>query len=79
MYLRKWFKTQLIDRGVQAKFADFFMGHCLDTYTQVHGLGVERLRQIYDNSNLSLKPRAEASHTDVTKVLRAVEEALRRE
>ncbi len=55
--LRKWFKTQMIDRGVAEKFSEYFMGHKLDTYSEVRDLGVERLRQIYDDSEISLRPQ----------------------
>lgn len=43
------------------------MGHKLDTYDDVKMLGVEKLRQIYARSGLSIKPKVEASKLEMVK------------
>ncbi len=57
--LRKFFKTQLVTRGVPEPVADYFMGHVNDTYTDIQSQGIERLRQTYAGAGLSIHPRSE--------------------
>ncbi len=73
--LRKFFKTQLISKGVPESHVDYMMGHVTDTYNDVQSLGVEKLRQEYAASGLSIKPRSQISRLETIKeVLRAIGE-----
>jgi len=65
--IRKFFRTQLAALGVNTDYIDYMMGHKLDTYADVKMLGVEKLRQVYVRSGLSIKPRAEASKLEMLK------------
>ncbi len=55
--LRKFFKTQLISRGVPESHVDYMMGHVTDTYNSIQSLGIEKLRQEYAASGLSIRPQ----------------------
>lgn len=73
--LRKYFKTQLVSKGVPESHADYWMGHVTDTYNQVQSLGIEKQRQEYSASGLSIKPRTQATRLETIKeVLRAIGE-----
>jgi len=65
--LRKFFRTQLAALGLNADYIDYMMGHKLDTYADVKMLGVEKLRQTYARSGLSIKPKVEASKLEMLK------------
>jgi hypothetical protein len=70
--LRKYFKTQLLSLGVQSDYADYMMGHIIDTYHDIQSLGVEKLRNIYAASGLSIKPKTRVSKIDALKeIIRA--------
>jgi len=43
------------------------MGHKINTYHDVRMLGVERLRQIYSRSGLSIKPKTSVSKVEILK------------
>ena len=43
------------------------MGHTVDTYHDVQSLGVEKLRNIYAASGLSIKPKTRISKIDALK------------
>ena len=73
--LRKYFKTQLISRGVPESHADYWMGHVTDTYNQVQSLGIEKQRQEYASSGLSIKPQTQISKLETIKeIIRAMGE-----
>jgi hypothetical protein len=57
--LRKFFKTQLIALGLPSDYADYMMGHTVDTYHDIQSKGVEFLRDVYARSGLSIQPRAQ--------------------
>lgn len=65
--IRKYFRTQLAALGVNTDYINFMMGHKLDTYADVKMLGVEKLRQIYARSGLSIKPRVSISKLEMLK------------
>jgi integrase len=67
--LRKCFKTWLVQAGVPESHADYMMGHVEDTYNQVHSLSDEKLRQEYENSAISIRPRTKISQLDHVKEL----------
>lgn len=70
--LRKYFKTQLLSLGVQSDYADYMMGHVVDTYHDIQSLGVEKLRNIYAAAGLSIKPKTRVSKIDALKeIIRA--------
>ena len=56
--LRKFFKTQMVARGVPASHVEYFLGHLAYTYNQVQGLGIEELRKTYSSANLTIWPKA---------------------
>jgi hypothetical protein len=73
--LRKFFKTQLISKGIPESHVDYMMGHVTDTYNDVQSLGIEKLRQEYIASGLSIKSRPQISRLETIKeVLRAIGE-----
>jgi integrase len=65
--IRKFFRTQLAALGVNTDYINYMMGHKLDTYADVKMLGLEKLRQIYARSGLSIRPKAEASKLEMLK------------
>jgi len=70
--LRKYFKTQLLALGVQPDYADYMMGHTVDTYHDIQSLGVEKLRNIYAASGLAIKPKTRVSKIEALKeIIRA--------
>ncbi len=65
--MRKYFKTNLVAAGVPESHADYMLGHVTDTYNQVQALGVDKLRQIYANAGLSIRPRTQVSRIEALK------------
>ena len=65
--IRKYFKTQLIALGVQADYVDYMMGHTVDTYHDIQSLGVEKLRNIYASSGLSIRLKTKTSKIEIIK------------
>jgi len=65
--IRKFFRTQLAALGVNTDYINYMMGHKLDTYHDVKMLGIEKLRQIYARSGLSIKPKAGVSKLEMLK------------
>ena len=53
--LRKFFKTQLISKGVEEAFVEYWMGHVRDTYTQIRTLDIDFLRNKYLSANLRIR------------------------
>jgi integrase len=53
--LRKFFKTQLISKGVEEAIVDYWMGHVRDTYTQIRNLDVDFLRNKYLSASLRIR------------------------
>ncbi len=73
--LRKYFKTQLVSKGVPESHVDYWMAHVTDTYNQVASLGVEKQRQEYAAAGLSIRPRTQISKLDTIKeIIRAMGE-----
>jgi site-specific recombinase XerD len=52
---RKFFKTQLISKGVEEAIVDYWMGHVRDTYTRIRDLDVDFLRNKYLSANLRIR------------------------
>jgi len=70
--LRKYFKTQLIALGVQESYVDYLMVHVVDTYHDIQSLGVEKLRNVYAASALSIRPKTRVSRIEALKeIIRA--------
>jgi site-specific recombinase XerD len=70
--LRKYFKTQLLALGVQESYVDYMMGHVVDTYHDIQSLGVEKLRNVYAASALSIRPKTRVSKIEALKeIIRA--------
>jgi site-specific recombinase XerD len=53
--LRKFFKTQLISKGVEEAIVDYWMGHVRDTYTQIRNLDIDFLKNKYLSANLRIR------------------------
>ncbi len=70
--VRKYFKTQLIALGVQSDYVDYMMGHTVGTYNDIQSIGIDKLRNIYAASGLSIKPKTQVSKIDALKeIIRA--------
>jgi hypothetical protein len=65
--IRKYFKTQLIALGVQEDYADYFMGHTVDTYHDIQSLGIDKLRSICAAAGLALRKKTALSKIDTIK------------
>jgi len=65
--IRNFFRTQLAALGVNTDYIEYMMGHKVNTYHDVKMLGVERLRQIYARSGLSIKPKATSHKLEMLK------------
>jgi hypothetical protein len=73
--IRKFFKTQLIALGVQEDYADYFMGHTVDTYHDIQSLGIDKLRSIYAAAGLAIRKKTVVSRIDTIKeMIRALGE-----
>ena len=70
--LRKYFKTQLLALGVQSDYVDYMMGHTVDTYNDIQSLGIDKLRNIYAASGLSIRQKTWVSKVEALKeIIRA--------
>jgi len=70
--LRKYFKTQLLALGVQPDYVDYMMGHTVDTYHDIQSIGIDKLRNVYASSGLSIRPKTQVSKIDALKeIIRA--------
>jgi site-specific recombinase XerD len=65
--LRKYFKTQLLSLGVQPDYVDYMMGHTVDTYHDIQSLGIDKLRNVYASSGLTIKQKTQISKIDTVK------------
>ncbi len=70
--IRKYFRTQL---GANAKmptdYIEYMMGHKTSTYNDIKGKGVEFLRNLYDSSGLSIRPKSKLTKVDQLKMFAA--------
>ena len=65
--IRKFFRTQLAALGVNSDYIEYMMGHRVNTYHDVKMIGVEKLRQIYARSTLSIRPKAPSDKLEMLK------------
>ena len=65
--IRKFFRTQLAALGVNADYIEYMMGHKVNTYHDVKMIGIEKLRQIYARSGLSVRPKAPSDKLEMLK------------
>jgi site-specific recombinase XerD len=65
--LRKFFKTQLLALGVQPDYVDYMMGHTVDTYHDIQSVGIDKLRNVYASSGLSIRKKTQISKIDTLK------------
>ena len=65
--LRKFFKTQLLALGVQPDYVDYMMGHTVDTYHDIQSIGIDKLRNVYASSGLSIRKKTQISKIDTLK------------
>jgi site-specific recombinase XerD len=57
--LRKFFKSQMLLRGVKNEYIEFMIGHKRDHYLDIKALGPEYMRHIYKMSGISIRPNPE--------------------
>ena len=65
--IRKFFKTQMVSLGVPDDYAEYMMGHKINTYNDVQMKGVEFLRNVYAASGLSIRPKTKVNKIDMLK------------
>jgi site-specific recombinase XerD len=65
--LRKFFKTQLLALGIQPDYVDYMMGHTVDTYHDIQSIGIDKLRNVYASSGLSIRKKTQISKIDTLK------------
>ena len=67
--LRKFFKTQLVSKGVPESYAEYMMGHMPDKYgyNDIESKGVEFIRNIYANAAMRIRPDHKGSDREVLK------------
>jgi len=53
--LRKFFKTQMLARGVEGALVDFWMGHVTDAYTRFRDMDADWMRSKYLSANLRIR------------------------
>ena len=71
--LRKYFKTQLLALGVQPDYVDYMMGHTVDTYHDIQSIGIDKLRNAYAASGLSIRQKTQISKIETLKeIIRAL-------
>ncbi len=68
--LRKFYKTQMLARGVQESIVEYFLCHKSDTYTDIESLGVEKLRNIYTAASLSIRTETKAGKTELLRIIK---------
>ena len=69
--IRKFFKTQLMALGVHADYADYMMGHTVNTYHDIQSKGIEFLRRTYAKADLRIRPKLTISkHEMVIEAIR---------
>jgi hypothetical protein len=70
--MRKYFKTQLLALGVQPDYVDYMMGHTVNNYNDIQGLGIDTLRNIYASAGLAIRPKTRINKVDALKeIIRA--------
>jgi len=57
--LRKFFKTQMIVKGVEESVVDYMMGHVTDAYTRISSMGTDWLRNKYMAANLRIREKVD--------------------
>ena len=69
--LRKFFKTQLVARGVPESYTEYWMGHKPDKYgyNDVSSVGIEALRKCYASANMTIAPRPVSDREVLKKTL----------
>ena len=57
--LRKFFRSQMLLRGVRSEYIEFMLGHRTDKYLDIKTLGPDYMRHVYKMSGISIRPHAE--------------------
>jgi site-specific recombinase XerD len=57
--LRKFFRSQMLLRGVKSEYIEFMIGHKRDHYLDIKTLGPEYMRHVYKMSGISISPHVE--------------------
>ena len=69
--LRKFFKTQMLARGVEDALVDFWMGHVTDAYTRFRDMDVDWMRNKYLSANLRIR-EAETDERQLKELLKNI-------
>jgi integrase len=66
---RKYFRTQLgTVTSIPIDFVEYWMGHTISTYNDVRMKGIDYMRNLYDASGLSIRPKTTISKIDRLKM-----------
>jgi hypothetical protein len=65
--LRKFFRTQLAELGIQTDYIEYMMGHTISTYHDVKMKGTEFLRGVYAASGLRIRQKTKPSRMETLK------------
>jgi hypothetical protein len=65
--VRKFFLTQMLAAGVNSDYANYMMGHKINTYHDIQMKGVEFLRGVYASSGLSIRTKTKFSQIEALK------------
>jgi len=69
--LRKFFKTQMLARGVEGALVDFWMGHVTDAYTRFRDMDVDWMRNKYLSANLRIR-EAKTDERQLKELLKSI-------
>jgi intergrase/recombinase len=69
--LRKFFKTQMLARGVESALIDFWMGHVTDAYTRFRDMDVDWMRNKYLSANLRIR-EAKTDERQLKELLKSI-------
>jgi integrase len=65
--IRKFFRTQLEALGVDRDYVEYMMGHRIDRYNDIQMKGTDFLRNMYQASGLSIRPKTHLSKMETLK------------
>jgi len=67
--LRKFFRTQLVSRGIPTDYVEYRMGHKTSTYMDVKSKGIEFMRNLYASANLTIRSSTKTSKLEILKTI----------
>ena len=60
------------EAGVNTDYIEYMMGHVVNTYHDVQNLPIEKLRNAYEASDLSIRPKTKVGKSELVKLLKEV-------